>query len=162
MDNVDGNSTLERLEYAEGAVNVDVLELLEYFLVGELGEVVLGHGIHAELDGADRLHHASLEAGRDSHYLAGRLHLCAEGLFRVNELIERPLRELYDKVVQRRLEAGVGLARYLIYYFVKGVADGYSRGNLCDRISGSLGSQRGGTRNSRVYLDNGVVEAVRL
>ena len=162
MDNVNGNAALERLEYAERTVDVDVLQLLEHFLVGELYEILLGHGVHAKLDGAHRLHHAGLEAGRDSHYLAGRLHLGAEGLFRVNELVERPLRELYYQVVERRLKARVGLACDLIYYLVQRVAYGDTRSDLRDRISGSLGSKRGGTGNSRVYLDYGVVEAVGL
>ena len=159
---VDGNAALERFEYAEGTVNVNVLQLLHDLLIGELYEILLGHGVHSKLDGADRLHHASLKAGRDSHDLSGSLHLGAESLFRVNELIERPLRELYYQIVKRRLEACVGLSGYLVYDFVESVTNRDSRSNLCDRISSSLGSQRRGTGNSRVYLDNGIIEAVGL
>ena len=88
---------------------------------------------------------APLEAVVDGHDLAGRLHLGAEGVVGINELIERPARELDDAVVERRLKARLGLAGNGVRDFVQTVADRDFRGDLCNRVAGRLGSQRGGT-----------------
>ena len=80
----------------------------------------------------------------------------------VDELIERPLRELDHHIVERGLEACVGLAGYGVDDLVECIADGDLRRDLCDRIAGRLGGQCGGTGNTRVDLDDGVLKARRV
>ena len=120
------------------------------------------HAVQLDLAAADGLHQRALEAVVDGHDLAGRLHLGAEGVVRVDELVERPARELDDAVVEGRLEARLGLAGNGVRDLVQTVADRNLCGYLCNRVAGRLGSQCGGTGNTRVYLDYGVLKGFRL
>jgi hypothetical protein len=70
----------------------------------------VGQGVHTQLNGGNCLHHGGFEAVADAHHLAGSHHLGAQRLVGVDELIKGPLRVLDHDVVQRRLEAGAGLA----------------------------------------------------
>ena len=49
VDSIDGNAALERLEHAERAVYVNVLELFKHLVVRKLRERLFGHGVHAKL-----------------------------------------------------------------------------------------------------------------
>ena len=124
----------------------------------------LGHdkAVQLHLNAADGLHHRLLKGRCNRHDLTGRLHLGAERVVCVNELIKRPARELGDNIVEGRLEASVGLAGDRVHDLVQTVADCDLSGNLCDRETGRLGCQRGRTGNTGVYLDNCVLERVRV
>src|SRR5207249_11382721 len=60
----------------------------------------------ADLERAERLLERLLEGPPDGHHLAHRLHLRAEGVARLRELLEGEARDLGHHVVDRRLEAG--------------------------------------------------------
>ena len=81
---------------------------------------------------------------------------------RVEEFVERPLGELDDYIVDRRLEAGISGARDRVEYLVQRISDRDFGRDLCYRVTRRLGSKRGRTRNSGVDLDNGVFKAVGL
>ena len=56
----------------------------------------------------------------------------------VAEFIERPFREFDDDVVERRLEAGAGLAGDVVFDLVERVAERDLRRDLGDRVAGRL------------------------
>ena len=120
------------------------------------------HAVELDLAAANGLHQRALKAVVDGHDFAGRLHLGAEGVVRVDELVERPARELDDAVVERRLEARLGLAGNSVRDFVQTIADRDLCRYLCDRVAGRLGSQCGGTGNTRVYLDDRIFKGFRI
>ena len=114
------------------------------------------------LEGADGLHEAALEVVRDCHHLTGRLHLGTEGVLCGDELIERKTWHLDDTVVEHRLEGCVGLTGNGVLDFIEGVAKCDLRGYLRDRVTGRLRCEGGGSGYTRVYLDNTVLEALRI
>ena len=63
------------------------------------------HAVQLDLTAANGLHQRALKGVVDGQDLTGGLHLGAEGVVRVNELVERPARELDNAVVEGRLEA---------------------------------------------------------
>ena len=120
------------------------------------------HAVQLDLTAANGLHQRALKGVVDGHDLTGGLHLGAEGVVRVNELVERPARELDNAVVEGRLEARLGLAGNGVGDLVQTVADGDLCRYLCNRVAGCLGSQCRGTGNTRVYLNYGVLEGFRV
>ena len=114
------------------------------------------------LEGADGLHEAALEVVRDRHHLTGCLHLGTEGVLCSDELIERKTRHLDDAVVEHRLEGCVGLTGNGVLDLIEGVAQCDLRGYLRDRVTGCLRCEGGGSGYTRVYLDDAVLEALRI
>ncbi len=114
------------------------------------------------LQGTDGLHEAALEALGNGHYLAGGLHLGAQEMLCGNELVEGQTRHLHHAVIQHGLEGGVGLAGHGILDLVQCVAQGDLGRYLGNGIAGGLGGQGGGTGYSGIYLDDAVLEAVRI
>ena len=164
-DVVDGlmrHAALEGFVDAERALGVLHMQVLDDLLGGELFEVGQGQGIKAQLGGGDRLHHGVLKVIADGHDFTGGHHLGAEGFVGVDELVKRPLGVFDDNIVQRRLEAGAGLAGNIVGDLVQRVSQGDLGGDLSDGIAGGLGGQRRGARHTGVDLDDGVLEAVRL
>ena len=96
------------------------------------------HAVQLDLTAADSLHQCALKAVVDGHNLAGGLHLGAEGVVRVNELVKRPARELDNAVVERRLEACLGLAGNGVGDLIQTIADCNLCGYLCNRVAGCL------------------------
>ena len=164
-DAVDGlvvDAALEGLVDAEDALCVLHIHMLHDLLIAQLLEGLVGQSVHSQLDGGDGLHHGSLEAVADAHDLAGGHHLGAQRLVGVDELIKGPLRVLDHDVVQRRLEAGAGLAGDVVGDLVQRVANGDLGGHLGDGIACGLGSQRGRAGHTGVDLDDGIIKAVGL
>src|SRR6185295_3382481 len=84
--------------------------------------------VAVDLERADRLLQRLLERPADRHRLADRLHLRAEQIFRLAELLEREARDLGDDVVDRRLERRRRLARDVVRDLVERVTDRELRG----------------------------------
>ena len=115
-----------------------------------------------DLGAAHGLEQRAFKVRADGHDLARGLHLCAEAAGRADELVERPLGEFHDDVVERRLKAGAGLAGDVILNFIERIAEGDLRRDLCDRVAGRLRRERGRARHAGVDLDDGVVKAVGI
>ena len=120
------------------------------------------HAVQLDLTAANGLHQRALKGVVDGHDLTGGLHLGAESVVRVNELVKRPARELDNAVVEGRFEACLGLAGNGVGDLIQAIADCNLCGYLCNRVAGCLGSQCRGTGNTRVYLDYGVLEGFRI
>ena len=163
VDLVDGHdAAAQRLADVEQTLVVRAGHALLDLGIRLLLDARRDHAVQLDLTAANGLHQRALKGVVDGHDLTGGLHLGAEGVVRVDELVERPARELDDTVVEGRLEAGLGLAGDGVRDLVQTVADRDLCRYLCDRVAGRLGSQCGGTGNTRVYLDNGVLEGFRI
>ena len=134
------DAALEGLIDAEDALGILHMHVVHDLVVAQLLEGLVGQGVHAQLDGRDGLHHGSLKAVADAHDLAGGHHLGTQRLVGVDELIKGPLRVLDHDVVQRRLEAGAGLAGDVVGDLIQRVADGDFGRHLGDGVAGGLGS----------------------
>src|SRR6059036_3917224 len=99
-----------------------------------------------DLERAERLLERLLEGPPDRHHLADRLHLRAERVARLGELLEGEARDLGHHVVDRRLEAGGRLARDVVAELVERVADGELGGDLRDREARGLRGERRAAR----------------
>ena len=108
----------------------------------------------AGLQAADALPERLFEGAADGHHFAHGLHLGAERGVGAGELLEGPLGNLGDDVVDGRLEAGGRLARDVVADLVEPVADGELCGDLGDGESGGLGREGGAARDARVHLDD--------
>ena len=119
-------------------------------------------GVQGDFGAADSLHQSFLKALADGHDLAGCLHLGAQAAGRTVELVERPLRELHDDIVDSRLEAGAGLAGDIVGDLIQRVAKGDARGDLGDGIAGCFAGQCRGAADAGIDLDDRVFEGVRV
>ena len=96
-----------------------------------------------------------LERPADGHDLAHGLHLSGQTGVGVGEFLEGETRDLGHHVVDGRLEGGRGTtAGDVVAQLIQGVTDGQLGGDLGDRETGSLGSQRRGARHPRVHFDD--------
>ena len=77
----------------------------------------------------------------------------------MDEFIKRPLRDFHDAVVERRLKAGVGFFRDRVLNLVERIAQRDFGSDLRDRVTRRFRSQRGGTADTGVYLDDAVFKA---
>ena len=111
---------------------------------------------------ADSFHQGFLKTLADGHYLAGGLHLGTQAAGRSVELIERPLREFDDDIIDGRLKAGTGFTGNVVGDFIQGIAERQARGDLCNRITGCLAGQRGRTADPGIDFDNRVFEGIRI
>ena len=141
---------------------IDTVKQLMKIMIVEVGEVVGHQRIDVLLEGTDGLHEAALEVVCNRHHLTGRLHLGAESVLCGDELIERKTRHLDNTVVEHRLEGCVGLTGNGILDLVEGVAQCDLCGYLRDRVTGRLRCEGGGSGYTRVYLDDAVLEALRI
>ena len=138
---------------------VAVGEPVAHRAVGQRGGV---QRVEVDLGAAYGLEQRAFKIRADGHDLARGLHLRAEAAGRADELVKRPLGELHDDVVERRLKAGAGLAGDVILNFIERVAEGDLRRDLCDRVAGRLRGERGRARHAGIDLDDGVVKAVGI
>ena len=92
MQLFDRHAASHRLCDREEVVVAECLEVFEDVLCGHVIE--LGHVqvVHTDLERTNRLEDAFLEIAADAHDLAGRLHLGAERIGRIRELVEREAR----------------------------------------------------------------------
>ena len=159
MDLVDGHAAAQRLKDGEQAVIVAVGEPVAHRAVGQRGGV---QRVEVDLGAAHGLEQRALKIRADGHDLARGLHLCTEAAGRADELVKRPLGELHDDVVERRLKAGAGLAGDVVLDLIERVAEGDLRRDLCDRVAGRLRRERRRARHAGVDLDDGVLKAVGI
>ena len=137
---VDGHAAAQRLKDGEQAVIVAVGEPVAHRAVGQRGGV---QRVEVDLGTAHGLEQRAFKVRADGHDLARGLHLCTEAAGRADELVERPLGEFHDDVVQRRLKAGAGLAGDVVLDLIERVSEGDLRRDLCDRVAGRLRGERG-------------------
>ena len=154
MDLRHADAALERFIEAEDTAVVADAQSVDDGSLGITLKLLVVEGVVRDLGAADSLHDRLLKGRRDRHDLAGRLHLGAEAALGVDEFVERPLGELDDHIVDRRLKAGIGGAGDGVFDLVEGVTDGDLGGYLCDGITGRLGRERRGTRHTRIDLDD--------
>src|ERR1700758_1052881 len=105
------------------------------------------------LAGIERTHALEqrlFERAADGHHFANRFHLRAEAFVGARKFLELPLGNLYDDVVEGRLERGRSLARDVVGNFVERVAHRQLGRNFRNGKAGSLGSQRRGSRDTWV------------
>ncbi len=108
----------------------------------------------AHFQAPERLLEALAERPADRHDFADGLHLRRQDRVGVGELLERPPGDLGDDVVDRRLEAGGGLAGDVVADLVEPEADGELGGDLGDREPGRLAGQRRRAADPGVHLDH--------
>ena len=154
------HAALERLKHGKEPLVVAVFQKRAHLFVAQCFELRQIERVQRKLRAAHRLEDRLFERWADGHHLAGRLHLRTERAFGVNELVERPFRQLDHHVVQRRLEAGRSLARDRVFQFVQRVSHGDLRRDFRDGVARRLGSQRRRARNARIDLDHRVFKAV--
>ncbi len=159
VDVLHGNAALERLEHGEQPMVVHPVEPLFDVYAAVVRTV---ERVQLDLRAAHGLHQRHFEAVGDGHDLAGGLHLSAQRAARARKLVEGPLGEFDHHVVQRRLKAGAGLARDLVFDLVQRVAQRDLGGDLGDGIAGGLAGQRRRAGHAWVDLDDGVFEAVGI
>ena len=162
MDLFVGNAAAHCLCNSPDSHIIDDGQFFHQFFFSQSCEIVGHQRIHMLLQGTDRFHQRALKAVADTHNLTGCLHLCGQRTFRADKLIEWKTRKFYDTVVQHRLKACVSLACDGIRDLIQSISQSDLCRYLCDRVSGRLGSQRGRTADTRVYLDDAVFKAVRI
>ena len=118
--------------------------------------------VYADFQRAHCLQNGALEVTVHRHDLACRLHLGAKRMIGKNKFIKRPARELHDAVIQGRLKAGLCLLRNRIGDFIQGIADRDFCRYLRNGIARGLGGQRRGSADTRIYLNDIVLVAVRV
>ena len=113
--------------------------------------------VHANLQRADALEQTLFKGAADAHGFACGLHLSAETVVGIGELVEGKPGHFGDHIVQRRLEgrAGVGKTN-----FIQRHANADLRGDPGDWIAGSFGGKCGGTGHSGVDLDEVILEGL--
>ncbi len=133
-----GNALPECLRDDPDPLIIDDRKAFKEVFLGKTGKIVARKAVDMLLQRADCLHHCTFKIVADAHDFAGRLHLRGERALRRDEFVERKTRELDDAVVERRLEARVGLAGDGVFDLVQRIAEGNLGCDLCDRIAGCL------------------------
>src|ERR1051325_9192317 len=128
----------------------------------DLGLDVFAASLLTRLQRTNGFEQRFLERPPDGHHFADRLHLWTQVLVGAGKLFKLPLRYLDDHVIERRLEAGRGLARDVVGDLVERVADGKLGGNLRYGETGCFAGQRRAARNARVHLDHDHASGGRL
>ncbi|KAI3479544.1 hypothetical protein L1887_58356 [Cichorium endivia] len=144
----------------EHALVRGVDELLVDLVVGD--DVVRAETVVLVVDGSDGLLDRLLEGATDAHDLADTLHGRPELAADADKLAQIPSGELGDDVVERRLEAGAGLARDAVADLVEGDVETELGSDEGKRVSGGLGGKRRGSRETGVDLDDAVLALVRV
>ena len=157
-----GNALTDRFCDSPDSHIIYDVKFLDQLIFGKMTEIIGHQGIYVLLQGTDCFHQRAFKIIADAHDLSGCLHLSGQGTFCADKFIERQTRDFYNTVIQHRLEACVGFSGNGIRDFIQRIAKCDLCSNLCNRITGCFGSQRGRTADTRVYLDNAVLEAVRI
>ena len=138
------------------------VQLRIQLLVRQLVKIITHQRIHMLLQRTDRFHQRALEVVADTHNLSGGLHLGSQRTLRRDELVKGQARNFYYTVVQHRLKACKSLSGNGIRNLIQRIAQSDLRRHLRDGVAGSLGSQRGGTAHTGIYLDHTVLEGIRI
>mmetsp|Transcript_23845 Transcript_23845/g.35223 ORF Transcript_23845/g.35223 Transcript_23845/m.35223 type:complete len:228 (+) Transcript_23845:915-1598(+) len=115
-----------------------------------------------------RIHHAQcflegfLQRASDTHDFTHRLHRTADRSRDALELTHIPSRYLGDNVIQRRFETRLRFLRDLVHHLRHSESQTQLGGHKRQRIPGRFGSQRGGSTQTRIDLNNGVLERRRM
>ena len=152
----------QRLGNREHAAVVHRVDALRNVVVGKAVQLFVRQVVHVLFQAADRLHQRRLEGAGDAHDLAGRLHLGAQAAARVDELVERPFRDLHHAVIEGRLKASICFPGNGVFDLVQRIAERDFGSDLRDRVAGRLRGKRRGTADAGVHLDHAVLEAVRI
>ena len=155
-----GNAAAQGFGNHEDALIIDAVEVLLDSRIIPGGHFRHGQAVYADFQRAHSLEDSAFKVAVNAHDLARGLHLRAQRLICIDELVKGPAREFHDAVVERRLKAGLGLLRYGVGDFIKRIADGNLGRNLGNRIARCLGGQCRGTAYTRIYFDNIVAVAV--
>ena len=118
--------------------------------------------IQRDLRAADRLHQSLFKTDTDSHDLARRLHLRPQGSLRIDKLIKRPLGQLNNRIVDRRLKAGIRRARHRILDLIQCISNSDFRRHFRNRIPCRFRRQRRRTGYTRIHLDDRILHAFRM
>ena len=108
----------------------------------------------ALLQGTHRLLQGLLEAATQGHDLTYALHLRAQHLVRLGELLEGEAGDLLHHVVQHRLEGGLGHAGDGVGEFPKSISERQLGGHPGDGEARGLGRQCGAAGDAGVHLDD--------
>ena len=160
VDLVDRHAGFDRIAQIPDPLEVGYrqfrADLLQRRLLGRSPQVsaVAPESEAANLQAAQRLLQRFLERPPNRHRLADALHLRRQRLVGVGEFFEGEPRDLGYDVIDRRLEAGLGLARDVVGQFVQPVTDRQFGRDLGDRKTGGLRGQRAGAADPRVHLDH--------
>ena len=114
---------------------------------------------NADFQGADALEKALFKGAAHAHGLAGGLHLGAQTVVGIGELIEGEPGHFGDHIVKSRLKGGAGVGKTNL---VQGHAHADLRGDPGDWVAGGLGSQSGTPGNPGVYLDEVILEGIGI
>ena len=124
---------------------------------------IVGHqAVHVLLQRTDSFHECTLKVMADTHNLTGSFHLSSQCSLSCDEFIKWKSRDLDYTVVKHRLETCVCLACDRIRDLIEGISKSDLCCNFGDRVTGCLTCQCGRTAYTRVYLDNTVLEALRM
>ena len=140
----DEDALVRRL--AQGGVDIGNLQFLVFH------EAVHTLPYHAKpfLDGL-------LEGAADGHHLAHGLHRRTQLAVHAAELAQVPARNLAHHIVKRGFEEGRSSLGHGVLQFEQAVAQSQLGRHECQRIARGLGSQRGGTAQPGVHLDDAVI-----
>ena len=162
MDRRFGNSFSQSFRNDPDPLVVHNCQPNKELFLGQMAEIIAVQRVNMLLERADRLHQSAFKRGADCHDLACRLHLCRQGSLGGDEFVERQPRHLDNAVVERGLKGRVCFAGNGVSDLIQRKSERDFGRNLRDRIAGRLGSQRGRTGHTRVYLNNTVFKACRM
>ena len=154
------HATLDRISQVPNASVVRSRKFLaDRIFIGAFVGVPQVFVITAESEAAnfqttERLLKGLLERTADGHCFTDTLHLSHQGRVGFREFFKSKTRDLGDDVIDRRFEAGFGLASNIVWQFPKPIADSQFGSDFGDRESSSLGGQRTGATDSRIHLDH--------
>ena len=114
---------------------------------------------NADFQRADALQQALLEGSANAHSFAGGLHLGAEAVIGIGELIKGEPGHFGNDIVQSRFKSRTGVGQG---NFIQRHTHADFGRNPGDRIAAGLGGQCGAAGNSGVYFDQIVLEGVRI
>src|SRR5215469_7147540 len=115
---------------------------------------LLGTDALAGFERAHALQQSLLEGAANRHHLANQLHLRPERFVSAREFLELPLGNLYDDIVERRLETCWRLASDVVGDFIERVADRELGGDLGNGESRRLRRQRRRARHAGIHLND--------
>src|SRR5208283_1550132 len=108
----------------------------------------------ARIERANSLLQGFFEGAADGHHFADGFHLRPKRFVGAGEFFELPLRNFYDDIVERGLEASWSLTRDVVGNLVERIADGKLGGNFRNRETRGLRRQRRRARDAWVHFDH--------
>ena len=162
MDGVIGNTTTACLCNNPDSSVIYHFQTLDQFIIRKCQIFIRNKTVHMLFKGTDGFHQRTFEVCTDTHNLTGCFHLCSQCTFCSDKFIKRQTRDLYNAIIQHRLETCISFSCNGIFDFIQCIAKCDLCGNFCNWISGCLGSQGGRTAYTRVNLDDTVFKGIRI